>query len=118
MGQLILLTKMVFGAVLALTAASTLAHKQAPIPVEKRYSDQGVIDCIRKGTAPLDTKLAELKRKETTSKKSLISIAPLVLERRRIEEEWCSVEARCLADAVPRHREHFFGLTLSTCLDN
>lgn len=103
---------------LALAASFALAHKQAPVPVEKRYSDQEVIDCIRKGTGALDSKLAELKRKETASKKSLTSIAPLVLERRRIEEEWCSVEARCLADAVPRHREHFFGLTLSTCLEN
>lgn len=106
------------GLALALTAGISPAHRQAPIPVEKRYSDQGVIDCIRKNTKEFDAKLAEIKRKETTSKKSLTSIAPLVLERRRIEEEWCSVEARCLADAVPRHREHFYGLTLSTCLEN
>ena len=84
MRKSILLIKIVGGS-LVLAAVSTLAHKQAPVAVEKRYSDQGVIDCIRKGTAPLDTKLAELKRKETTSKKSLISIAPLVLERRRVE---------------------------------
>lgn len=113
-----LLLHVAIGAGLTLTAGIAPAHKQAPIPVEKRYSDQGVIDCIRKGTGTLDTKLAELKRKETASKKSLTSIAPLVLERRRIEEEWCSVEARCLADAVPRHREHYYGLTLSTCLEN
>ncbi len=112
------LLQFAIGACLSLAAGIAPAHKQAPIPAEKRYSDQGVIDCIRKGTGALDTKLAELKRKETASKKALTSIAPLVLERRRVEEEWCSVEARCLADAVPRHREHFYGLTLSTCLEN
>jgi len=106
------------GAALSLAAVIASAHKQAPVPVEKRYSDQGVIDCIRKGTGTLDTRLADLKRRETASKKSLTSIEPIVLERRRIEEQWCSVEARCLADAVPRHREHFYGLTLSTCLEN
>jgi hypothetical protein len=113
-----ILLQSAIGTGLALATSVAMAHKQAPVPVEKRYSDQGVIDCIRKGTGTLDSRLAELKRKETASKKSLTSIAPLVLERRRIEEEWCSVEARCLADAVPRHREHFFGLTLSTCLEN
>ena len=113
-----IILKLAACAALAVVAASAHAHKQAPVPVEKRYSDQGVIDCIRKGTGALDAKLAELKRRETASKKSLTSIAPLVLERRRIEEEWCGVEARCLADAVPRHREHFYGLTLSTCLEN
>ena len=106
------------GIVLALATSVANGHRQTPIPVEKRYSDQGVIDCIRKNTKELDSKLAEIKRKETASKKSLTSIAPLVLERRRTEEEWCSVEARCLADAVPRHREHYYGLTLSTCLEN
>lgn len=110
--------RMVTGIALALAANIAPAHRQAPIPVEKRYSDQGVIDCIRKKTAEFDARLAEIRRKETASKKSLTSIAPLVLERRRIEEDWCSVEARCLADAVPRHREHFYGLTLSTCLEN
>ena len=113
-----LLLQLAIGAGLTLAASIAPAHKQAPIPVEKRYSDQGVIDCIHKGTGTFDAKLAELKRKETASKKALVSIAPLVLERRRIEEEWCSVEARCLADAVPRHREHYYGLTLSTCLEN
>jgi len=106
------------GLLLILAPGLSPAHRQAPIPVDKRYSDQGVIDCIRKNTREFDARLAEIKRKETASKKALTSIAPLVLERRRIEEEWCSVEARCLADAVPRHREHFYGLTLSTCLEN
>jgi len=110
--------RVTIGAALTLIAGIAPAHKQAPVAVEKRYSDQGVIDCIRKGTGTLDARLADLKRKEIASKKSLTSIEPIVLERRRIEEQWCSIEARCLADAVPRHREHFYGLTLSTCLEN
>ncbi len=94
------------------------AHKQEPVPVERKYSDQGIIDCVRKSTGPLDQRLKDIKKQEVTSKKAKVSIEPLVLERRRIEEQLCSIEARCLADAVPRNREHFYGLTLSTCLEN
>jgi hypothetical protein len=94
------------------------AHKQEPVPVERKYSDQGIIDCVRKSTGPLDQRLKDIKKQEVTSKKAKVSIEPLVLERRRIEEQMCSIEARCLADAVPRNREHFYGLTLSTCLEN
>jgi hypothetical protein len=95
-----------------------MAHKQEPVPVERKYSDQGIIDCIRKATGTLDQRIKEIKKQEIVSKKAKISIEPLVLERRRIEEQWCGIEARCLADAVPRNREHFYGLTLSTCLEN
>lgn len=94
------------------------AHKQEPVPVERKYSDQGIIDCVRKSTGPLDQRLKDIKKQEITSKKAKASIEPLVLERRRIEEQLCSIEARCLAEAVPRNREHFYGLTLSTCLEN
>ena len=99
-------------------AVTAQAHKQEPIPVERKYSDQGIIDCVRKSTGPLDQRLKDIKKQEVTSKKAKVSIEPLVLERRRIEEHLCSIEARCLADAVPRNREHFYGLTLSTCLEN
>lgn len=94
------------------------AHKQEPVPIERKYSDQGIIDCVRKSAGPLDQRLKDIKKQEVTSKKAKVSIEPLVLERRRIEEQLCSIEARCLADAVPRSREHFYGLTLSTCLEN
>lgn len=94
------------------------AHKQPPIPAERRYSDRGIVECINKSTAPIEQRLKDIKKQETISKKAKVSIEPLVLERRRLEEQLCGIEARCLADAVPRSREHYYGLTLSTCLEN
>jgi hypothetical protein len=105
----------------ALTVMSGIpaqAHKQEPVPVERKYSDHGIIDCVRKSRGPLDQRLKEIKKQEVTLKKAKVTIEPLVLERRRIEEQLCGIEARCLADALPRNREHFYGLTLSTCLEN
>lgn len=111
----------IWGVLTALAGISVFpaqAHKLDPVPVERKYSDQGIIHCVRKATGPLDQRLKEIKKQEVNSKKAKVSIEPLVLERRRIEEQLCSIEARCLADAVPRNREHFYGLTLNTCLEN
>jgi hypothetical protein len=108
----------VLAALTVMSGIAAHAHKQEPVPVERKYSDQGIIDCVRKSSGPLDQRLKDIKKQEVTSKKAKVSIEPLVMERRRIEEHLCSIEARCLADAVPRNREHFYGLTLSTCLEN
>lgn len=94
------------------------AHKQPPVPPERRYSDRGIVECINKFTPPVEQRLKDINKQEIISKKAKVSIEPLILERRRLEEQLCSIEARCLADAVPRSREHFYGLTLSTCLEN
>ena len=110
--------KAALASILSMVVAPAMAHKQEPVPVERKYSDQGIINCIRKATGPLDQRIKEIKKQEIVSKKAKVSIEPLVLERRRIEEQWCGIEARCLANAVPRNREHFYGLTLSTCLEN
>lgn len=98
--------------------APGFAHKQEPVPIERKYSDPGIIACYRSAAGPLEQKLKELKKQEIGSKKARTSIAPLVFERRRIEEQLCSIEARCLADAIPRNREHFYGLNLAACLEN
>src|SRR5216110_3413163 len=87
-----------------------------PRPPEQMYSDSAVVQCIAKGTAGMGDRFRELEGQALALTRNGQSTAPVVLERRRLQERWCAVEAQCVSDRVPDHKELAYGETFNLCL--
>jgi hypothetical protein len=93
-----------------------LSAQGPPSPPESRFSDRAVIECIKKGTAGMESKFKSLEDQANALRRANASAAPVVLQRRRLEEEWCAVEASCAAKTAKEHKELMYGEVFGLCL--
>lgn len=100
---------------LLLAIGSPFAQDQPRAP-ERVYSDAGVVQCIAKGTKGMSARFKELEEQGYALVRNGQSVAPVVLERRRLQEQWCTVEAQCVSDRVSEHKQLAYGETFASCL--
>lgn len=100
---------------LLVTATSYALAVELPAVPERRFSDRAVVDCLKQRTAGMDARLKALEEQSNSLRRANTSIAPIVLQHRRLEEEWCTAEAQCASEAVKENKQFIYGETFSFC---
>jgi hypothetical protein len=102
--------------ILLFGVTSFLSAQEEPRAPQLKYSNQIVIQCIVKGTANMSAKFKALEQQRTSLSRHRKSIAPIILQQRRLQEEWCAVEAQCVSDVVTSNKELIYGEAFAMCL--
>lgn len=100
-------------------AIAAEAHGQvfeAPLPPHRKFNDRKIVDCVRNGVEGLRPRFGQLLEESHELRRNNRSIAPLIIEHRRLEERWCEAEARCAAGAVPDNKDLIYGETFWLCI--
>ena len=106
--------QLIVGLLFATAVTHVLAVELPAVP-ERRFTDRSVIDCLKQRTAGMDARLKALEEQSNSLRRANASIAPVVLQHRRLEEEWCTAEAQCVSEAVKENKQFIYGETFSFC---
>ena len=100
----------------AATAQAWAQLFETPLPPERKFNDRKIIECVRTGVAELRPQFGQLLQRSHELRRNNQSIAPIVVEHRRLEERWCEVEARCAAFSVSENKDFIYGEAFSFCI--
>lgn len=96
-------------------AAFRALSVELPAVPERRFSDRLVIECLKQRTAGIEARLKALEDQSNSLRRANASIAPVVLQQRRLEEEWCTAEAQCASEAVKENKQFIYGEIFNFC---
>lgn len=88
---------------------------ELPAIPEHRFSDRAVVECLKQRTAGIEARLRALDEQSNSLRRANASIAPVTLQYRRLEEEWCTAEAQCASEVAKENKQLIYGETFSFC---
>ena len=112
---------MLFQTILGLLAAIAISGafaQELPADPGRRFSDPAIVECVKKRTTGMEVRFKSLEEQSNALRRTNASVAPVVLQRRRLEEEWCTAAAQCASEAVKEHRQLTYGEIFSICFRN
>ncbi len=83
---------------LFLSSLCQSAEQKQPNDPSMKWKPSPVLDCIVKGTGNLKLKFIRLNESIAKAKIARISFSEHIIAQRRLQEQWCLVEVRCLSD--------------------
>lgn len=108
--------KKIFLLVIFITINNSALALKLPKEPYLKYSDQNIIQCITSDTKILKESFNKLENEVYKITKHYTSVEPIILEQRRIQENWCKTEAKCIADATQENKELIYGQIFLMCI--
>lgn len=99
-----------------LLAGNYASALELPRNPEHEYSTVGIAQCVHNGTLGLRDKFNELEKNVVQVTWDLESIAPIILEQRRIQEHWCKVEEECASESASENKAFVYGEIFTSCI--
>lgn len=100
---------------LATTAISNVFAQELPIDPERRFSVPAIVECVKNRTAGMKVRFKSLEDQSNALRRANASVAPVVLQRRRLEEEWCTAEAQCASEVSKENKQLVYGEIFNIC---